>query len=540
MDFKLFDEYVEYITRRIMSNQKKAEVRDEYYSHLMEEYERHTYLGKRHIEAQVCAVESMGNKDIVKEQFGQLYSVIPYKYMKSSLNLIIFGMLLTSFQINIYDGLTEIIKFIGSALLLLGLFRLRKTDKKLNIAFFMNIGIELTGIVGAHIGRTLINPDNFIIGLAVASTVLTAIMYGFMFAGINNLCNTLKGDGLPHPKLFLGYIFYCGILLILLLALMGAGFLVFIAPIFLVLSLWQLRNARNVLANVNEEFELKTVIGVGEKIIYYVLILSLAVIPIISMFAVAGSQPEYAVYNPVDTSYTAEEVSNVRLEVLSLGLPVDILNDLPDSEVMKYKGATHLYAADRESLDASDGSVYTDFGLYVFFFPDHKARSLICVAIDDEDDLKYRNGLYLMHSNSDWNQLSAGEEDEFYLVLCNKAGETVASEITSPYEPEMLSFDSVEGMEFKFPKGSVNRRAYASNQIAIKSYGSRQMLSVYGIFFYERQPLTSNWYSVNDAARNMFGQNKSTSFVNTWNFRRLNFSHSFEYKPEYLNDTVTE
>ncbi len=535
MDFKLFDEYIEYITRRIMSNKKKAEVCDEYYSHLMEEYERHTYLGKSHIEAQVFAVESMGNKDVIKEQFGELYSVIPYKYMKSSLNLIIWGVLLSSFQINLFfEGFMEIVEFIGSALLLLGLFKIRKTDKKLNVAFFMTIGIELIGIVGAHIGRTLIDPDNFILGMGPAIIVLGLIMYGFMFAGINNLCKTLKGDGMTQPKLLLGYISYCLFGLSILLAMFGAVVLVYFALLFLILPLWQLRNARNVLANVNEEFELKTVIDVGEKILYCVLILSIAVMPIISMFAVAGSQPEFKEYNPVDTSYTADEVNHVKFEMVVLGMPEDILDDLPDSEIMKYKGATHLEIVCGEKWDRSGKNVWINFSSYIFFFDNGRARSLLCADIDDKSVLKYRNGLYLMHSNNGWNRVSTGEEDEFYLVLCNKAGETVTSEIISTYEPKMLSFDSVEGMEFKFPKGSVHRRAYISHQIVVKDYDDEQLLSVSGMFLCEQQPLTTNWQSANSAVRNMYERTPNTSSLNLGNFQYMGFGYSFEYKPEQL------
>ena len=533
-DFELFDEYTEYITRRIMSNKKKAEVRDEYYSHLLEEYERYTYLGKSHAEAQACAIESMGDREIVKEQFGELYSVIPFKYMKSSLNLIMWGMLLSSFQINIgIDGLTQIVGFIGSALLLFGLLKIRKTDVKLNIAFFMNVGIGFLGVVGAHIGRTLIEPAVFSLALTFTSIALTTVMYAFLFAGINSLCVSLNGDGLTRPKLKLGFIFYCLFELIFFAALSGVVIFAFIAPIFLILSIWQLRNARKVLANANEEFELKTVITIGEKAVYCVLIFAFAVTPIISMLAVAGSQPRVEVYNPTDTSYTADEVNTVKLEMLSLGMPEDILDDLPDSEIMKYKGAIYLEKTCGQKYGLSNNNLALDFSSYIFFFPNAEARSLICADIDDESVLKYRNGLYLKHSSRDWAPMNTGGEDEFYLALCEKDGKTVSSEIIAPYEPEIYNFDSVEGFEFKFPRGSVSRRAYVSNQIYIQSVDKEHRISLIADFIFESQPLAATRYSVNNVAQHEFGQSSNKMFVNTNNFKDVAMGHSFDFKPEY-------
>ncbi len=537
MNFDLFDDYTEYITRRIMSSKKKAEVRDEYYSHLLEEYERYTYLGKSHVEAQACAVDAMGDKDILKEQFGELYSIIPFKYMKSSLNLIMWGMLLSSFQIDVgIDGFTQIVEFIGTALLIFGLLKIRKTDKKLNIAFFMTVGIQFIGIVGAHIGRTLIEPTDFLVVFKLIYILLNVVMYAFLFTGISNLCLSLKGDGLKKPNLKLGYIFYCIMALLVVIAVLGFYPILLAASVFLFLSLWQLRNARNILANENEEFELKTVIAVGEKAVYCVLIFAIAVTPIISMLSVSGSQPKTEVYNPADTSYSADEVNNVKLEMLTLGMPENILNDLPDSEIMKYKGAVYLEKTKGQKWARSNKNLWLNFSSYIFFFPNGQARSLLCADIDDRSVLRYRNGLYLRHSREDWVAMSTGAEDEFYLALSESAGKTYKSEIIAPYEAKIYTFDSVEGFEFKFPKDSVNRRAYVSHQINIQSYAQEHMVSFSAQFVFEKQPLTAHWSSINNVAQNTFGQNASNVYVtvNTKNFKSVSFGNSFEFKPEYL------
>lgn len=539
-EFKLFDEYTGYITKRIMSKKKETEVRDEYFSHLMEEYERQTYLGKSHIEAQVLAIESMGDKELIKEQFGKLYPVVPFQYMKSSFNFLIWGLLLSSFHINIFfDGFSEITTFIGSALLLYGLFKLRNTDKKINIAFFMDVGLSLVNLVVGHFGKYLIDPTNYLLIAGTIALFIRLIAYGLLFAGINNLCKSIEGDGVKKPNLLLGYISYCLFGLIILLAMFGGVVLVYAAPIFLIITLWQLRNTKKYLANENDELELKTVISKGEKIVYCVLVIVLAVTPIISMLAAAGSQPEIEVFNPVDTEYSVDEVNNVRMEMIILGMPEDILDDLPDSEIMKYKGSTHLETSESYPLSVrgdNDNCVGTH-QYFIFFFPQGEARTLLRIDVEDESSFKYRNGLYISHNRDDWNKPdSSNGNSDFFIALCNKDTETVKSEIESTYTPNGNSwFSNTTGFEFKFPKGSVSRRAYIGVQTVLQNRRDSHLVGINGYFLFEHNPITPECNSMNTVAQKLFDESRGMfSTADSENFQLVDLSHSFEIKAEYM------
>ncbi len=535
-EFKLFDEYTEYITRQIRSKKKETEVREEYSSHLMEEYERYTCLGNSHIEAQVHAIESMGDKELIKEQFGKLYPVVPMQYMKSSLNFIIFGLLLSSFHISIFfDEFSQITSFIGSALLLYGLFKLRATDKKLNIAFYYEIAFSIIGLVVGHLGRTLADPTNYILISSFIIVPLDLIGEGFMFAGINSLCKSLDSTMHKRPKMLLAFISRCIFALCILLAMNGAIYLVYFAPIPLIITLWQFHNAKKVLSDANDEFELKTIISVGEKAVYCVLIIILSVTPIISMLAVAGSQPDIEVYNPVDTNYSADEVNNVRMEMVVLGMPEKYVDDLPDSEVMNYKGAMYLHITDGVKCSRSGENLSMSYAYYIFFFPRGEVRTLVRIDIEDESVLRYRNGAYIQHYYTDWNPLSSNSgKENFYLALSNKAGETVKSEIESEY----TNSNTVAGFEFKFPKGSVSRRVYVCTQAVCKSYNNDQWLGINGEFIYELNPITAQWQTVNNLAKSIFESNNSLSSTagHRGSFRLLGMSHSFEYKAEYIGE----
>ncbi len=539
-EFKLFDDYTSYITKRIMSKKKKAEVREEYSSHLMEEYERQTYLGKSHIEAQVLAIESMGDKEIIKEQFGRLYPVIPFQYMKSSFNFLIWGLLLSSFHINIFfEGFSEITKFIGSALLLYGLFKLRNTDKKINIAFFIDVGLSLVGLAVGHFGKYLIDPTNYVLIAGAITLFVRLIAFGFLYAGINNLCKSLKCDSVKKPNLLLGYISYCLFGLIIFLAMLGGVVLVYAAPIFLIITLWQLRNAKKYLANENEEIELRTVISKGEKIVYCVLVVVLAVTPVVSMLAVAGSQPEIEVFNPVDTEYSVDEVDQVRFEMVLLGMPEDILDDLPDSEVMKYKGATYLHTSESDpfSVRGDNDECVGSHQYFIFFFPQGEVRTLLRLDIEDESSFKYRNGLYISHNRDDWNKPdSSNGNSDFFIALCNKDTETVKSEIESTYMPNGNSwFSNTTGFEFKFPKGSVTRRAYIGVQTVLQNRSDSHFVGINGYFLFEHNPITPEWNSMNTVAQKLFDESRGMfSTVDSGNFQLVGLSHSFEVKAEYM------
>lgn len=192
--FLIIDEYINLICRKIMSPRKKNEVYDELYSHLIEEYEKHFSLGLDDESAQLKAYWKMGDKEKIASDFGKLYSIIPTEYMRSSLNFIIWGMVLGFFRINLFPGMGEITTFIGGLLLLYGLFKLRSVNKKLNIALFIGVGTELLSLIMHGISLYIVDSSTLQIINAFVITPITLFKYWCIFSGINDITKNLVSD----------------------------------------------------------------------------------------------------------------------------------------------------------------------------------------------------------------------------------------------------------------------------------------------------------------------------------------------------------
>ncbi len=545
MDFKLFEDYTEYITRQIMSKKKQKEVFDEYYSHLMEEYERHTYLGKSHIEAQVSAIESMGDKDALKVQFGQLYSIIPMDYMRSSLNFIIWGILFTTVHVNFFPGCSAIIDFIGEAFILYGLFKLRRTDKKLNIALVLHIIGYFIGLIIQAFTLWQADGTEFeLLSSLILRIPLSTIMFGFMFAGISSICKTLEGKGFAKPKMTLAFISYVIMIGIVVFATVyETQELAIFVPLFLIIPLWQLRNAKKVLANETEEFDLKTILDKTEKGICWALIIAFAIVPVISMVAVSSSAPKTEEFNQITDTVNLQDARDAELNMITLGFPSEYICDLPDYEIIRYKDAIHL-----ETADPYNHTLGNSFGIdryklkdqqFVFFFADGEVRTLKRVEFDDDYTPSFRCGMYLGYHSEDF-VCDNGKED-FAIALSENNAKTVVSKPISEYTAD---FDfTTGGFEFKFPRNSKNCRAYVS-KTAYSSYPNKHIYSaIDGLFCIEEFPIYANQQSVNQYAINWFAKDMILFGFPFDQFCRVQLYNTIDMQPEFFGseeNTITE
>lgn len=135
--FPAFEEFTDYVCKKIMSTRKKAEVKEELWSHLMDIYEQNRATGMQHTDAQKNAVEHMGDRKTLQNSMAQLYSISPPDYMRSSLNFLIFGILFSHVHLNFFAGADQIFAFFGEMLVLYALFKLREVSSKIKTAFYI-------------------------------------------------------------------------------------------------------------------------------------------------------------------------------------------------------------------------------------------------------------------------------------------------------------------------------------------------------------------------------------------------------------------
>ncbi len=510
-EFVIFEEYVKFVCKNIMSVKKRNEVREELYSHLFEEYDRNVALGYDDLSAQQKAIEKMGDKEKIADDFGKIYSVIPNVYMRLSLNFIIWGILLNHFKINLFTGLGEITGFIGEMLLIFGLFKLRKTDKKINRALFLNLTINFIGIILRGISLYMVDASELKFIWAVISSLLATLTYWWIFSGIKNLCETIITEKDKKPKLYLGFtmmaLFFFSIIFAYLLEF---SLIATISPILLIVALCQLGRAKNVLSHQEPEFELKQSLNKAEKAIYWVLIVVLAVTPMVTMFASAIAKPDCEVYNSADTNTSQEEINYAKEHMLKLGFPKEYLKDLPDSEILKYSDATYLQI--EKAYEHKEKDVFynekpiANSQIFNFYYDDAEMRILIRVDIPNNSVIKYRSGVYFNFYDRDFTPLydgnGLGDYGKLYLALAEENGKTISYKPLSEYSPKSsIENFYTSGFEFNFKNSNTNKRVYIAHSARISNPTIAHYMWTDGVLLWQQFPISADEKSINDMAR---------------------------------------
>ncbi len=130
-----FDAYLNAVTDGILSKKAKESVKAELADHLFIKYELLCAQGKSEEEAIKAAEEALGNKDALRHDLAQVHSYRPDISMKKALHLIMAGLILSTFHINFFEGMEQLTGFIGSVLVLTGVFCLAKANTTLKKAF---------------------------------------------------------------------------------------------------------------------------------------------------------------------------------------------------------------------------------------------------------------------------------------------------------------------------------------------------------------------------------------------------------------------
>lgn len=149
-----FDGFLDYVCGNIISKRERENARNELYDHLMCIYECNLARGMDEEHAAIEAENSMGDRNAVRAQLEQVHASFPELRFKSALALVIAGFFFASFQISLLSGMDILIKLFGQSLMIAGIFCLRRTHRKLGLAF--------AAIMGQYV-------------LSGASTVLTPI-----------------------------------------------------------------------------------------------------------------------------------------------------------------------------------------------------------------------------------------------------------------------------------------------------------------------------------------------------------------------------
>lgn len=535
-EFQIFENYTKSVCRKIMSQRKKNEVREELYSHLLEQYDRNIALGMDDETAQTKTIEKMGDKEKIANEFGALYSVSPPEYMRSSLNFVIWGLVFIIFRFDLFFlGFSKITQFLGQMLMLYGLFMLRKNEKRLNTAFFYYIGLLFVGEIYEFIGMYYSLSDTIANILLIIILLANLVYYYLLVSGIDRLCKTTITENDKTPHLYFGYV--------MLILQYGIAYLAstaneqnlpFISILPIIIFLFLLRRAKLVLAHEEPEIELYHALDKKEKRIHWCLVAIFIVIPFISMYLSASRAPEYKIFNSADISVEQTSVEEAQQNMLDLNFPEEYLADLPDSEVLEYTNATHMETYDYYADDKDAEKVE----LFCFFYPDGTLRALYRVELSDELSTPYRKGFFMELSNyafvqnykaSIKNTNKTDGYGRFFIALSQVNGNTVSSEYFADHSPYGVVGDEVAAYEYSYPKKSTQRRAYFATAAYIQ-YCSEPTVLFIDAHHYSQETLFYGSHSVSELIEiNMNGTFFSTDFT----IRNPQYCFNVDYDPSY-------
>lgn len=492
-----FSEYVNNICKGIKSRPMREDIMEELTNHLEDNYERNLAVGMTEEEARQNAIDKMGDSDALSYRLSAVHSYSPLNAMSSAFFSLIGGYLCMNFFLK--GSVKDILFILGIPIIFSALLRIRKLNGRTEKAFhFFNFSvIARLALYCMRLGRIL--PVYFECRFVAVIFVLQGIFWFLLFTGLHNFCQPYLTEDKKKPHLY-----FCGVYHLMLCFL--NGFIValsegenvdipsFILPLFMIFMYFygtvQLTRMRSILWDADGEYGILPADKKHFTVYTCVLAVCVATVLIFN-YASSNQKPvktELVIHDVSEAEQ--EEADKVRQKLLEWDVKEQIVEDLPDSEILRYKDAAFVtWGADGGSMviDNSNTDVVSTVWYYYFFFPDERfednytVRLLCYVENTYADTVKklYRRGFYYVP----WHKGFIGQnlEDElngaFISIITEENGKKYNSEPFFTYKLK----DTKNGYPTEFPKGFEYReekgqRVYFATQLGLTYSGYNEKI----------------------------------------------------------------
>ena len=451
-EYLIFDTYIKTVSKEIKDRKVKRELKEELFSHLIEIYERNIALGMSDDDAQKDAVSHMGDTEAVAETFKKLYPVSSAEYFKYTGKL--FAFVLVFSMLWLRRGITGLLGL--SIWLYVALDRIKNINKTILTAYIIskiNSSLYILFMIFYH---NLIIDGKIMITISLILNLLIILTYILTILG---LVKVRKKLGEEKSYLGLGIASIFAIIICFAIASLQA-FVKESLGLALLAAFVSLLPAGLIYTITAEDIDrLETGVPQEKKttIKNCILFIVISVIIISSMF----TSKIFTYYQPIDyvIEDTKTDVSEIRNNLIDLGLPENIANELPESEILKYSNATELQINELPE-DSLSESHYTSYN-FILNKNDNSfvVRTLMVIdKLEDFDESSYTE-LFVDYYRYD-------SSDIYCKMLCDYDGVTK--------ELKTLKNAPIEDDEFKdyhyiFPntKNAENHRAYISMTVKI-------------------------------------------------------------------------
>ena len=526
----------------IRARKQRRAAEDELLDHLETVYEQNLATGMEEKEAAENAVAHMGKLKTLQARYADLYGGVEPRPMHVTMDCLGLGLLLSHLCLFVSPNTDLLFQVAGGLLVLFSMLRLRTVSEKADKIFFLQPAVLFLQIFayGLSLYFGLYSVPAAIAHLA--AWVADGIFLCALYAVLCEVYNAAYEPGDPlipgiFPSLFLFLLsdfFYCAMwrestersaYMEDLEHYMGRSMpvaMVIAAVVFTVLF-WRMR--RVVCSGEPQETRLEPFTKKSRRR-FAAVVLVFALLPILGMVAAALRAPSTAPYVQADAQNV--NAAAAREHLLSLGLPADIVADLPDSEVLLYTDmATMQVITDSTAGESWYGPDMT-VRAYQFWgssWEDNGVRTLYCLCYPDGYEAHFRESLYFLFDPDAFSPPSTEHAPaRLCLVLAEKEGESV--QITPFQESWNAQEDAYSNMayepigcEYAFPHGSTNRRVYVA---ATRHFGGGDawgdLVSTEGLYFSQRFPLSGNGLGLAERASNylMHRYSPSSKFIQQW------------------------
>lgn len=479
-EYLIINTYIDNATKMIKDGKTQLEVKDELFSHLIEVYETNLARGMSDEDAQTDAVTRMGDSKIVADSFKKLYPISMPEFFRRMGWIIIFPIL---FEYRVYDNLFDFDFLLITLGFMFGMWHLRKVNKLFKTAFVLNIiNFVMQSAIVVIKGLVLLD-KSVTMGMFVAEIIFITAIFIIILAGIINVKIQLNE---PNIDLILAKV---SILLVIL-----SGITMFLTKYFDSLLCAFLVVALNVLPCIVIYTTVKDIHLLNYKVpstrhfaIKYLTCLALFFCFILGIGYIGefvdSKTSEYVVDD------TTVNVTEIKENMISLGLPREIADDLPESEILMYENATELRVErceDYEEILANKGKHEFDelYSAYIFTIDKNdesiEMRILFDIARFDQHHESDQYTKILFYSY-DYETFEPTAKDIFCVMLCDIDGVThqlplISNEVVQDDSDKEYKFKNVQHI-YGFVRNSTNHRAYIAQ--TIKADANVEKIGIY-------------------------------------------------------------
>ncbi len=451
---KILNTYIDNVCKGIRDRKIKNEIKDELLSHLLEVYDKNIALGMTDENAQKDAVAHMGDSEAVSKTFKQIYPVSSANFFQETGKMFAWGLIYC--MLIMYKGQIGILLLISY--LFLTLNRIKSINKVLNTAHKAAKVNIILFLIFLFTYNNIIISKNIVIGISIFFNALTTIIYIITIIGLVKVRKEL-GEEKTYSGLGLAAIIsiaLCFTMVSLQLFIKQELLLIALCIIFSLLP-------AGLMYTISAEDIDRLGTGVPQekkfKFSYkkFILFFSLSIFGIYLLF----TSNIFTFYQPIEYKIGDEQndVNEIKDNLIELGLPENVANELPESEIAKYKNATELQV-DLLPEDTYSESYYTSYN-----FTLHKddnsyiVRTLMVIEKFEDFKEKYYTEFFV-------DCYKYNSSDVFCKFLCDYDG--VTKELL-PIKSEPIEDNDWKDLHYVFPntRNAKKHRVYISMTVKL-------------------------------------------------------------------------